>query len=69
MVLYPEVQRKARAEIDMVIGPNRLPDHNDRESLPYINALVKETLRWQPVTPLGMHYYQSQHVINLKIEN
>ena len=53
MALYPEVQKKAQAEIDAVVGPNRLPDFHDRPSLPYINAVVKESLRWNLVTPLG----------------
>ena len=53
MALYPEVQKKAQAEIDAVIGPNRLPDFHDRPSLPYINAVVKESSRWNLVTPLG----------------
>ncbi|TBU61965.1 cytochrome P450 [Dichomitus squalens] len=48
-----EVQRRAQAELDAVVGPNRLPDHNDREALPYINAILKEALRWQNVLPLG----------------
>lgn len=54
MVLYPEVQQKAQEEIDHVLGPNQLPDFSDRSSLPYIEAIVNETLRWQPVVPLGM---------------
>ncbi|OBZ67591.1 O-methylsterigmatocystin oxidoreductase [Grifola frondosa] len=54
MVSHPEVQRKARAELDLVVGPNRLPDFGDRDSLPYINAVVKESLRWQNVVPLGI---------------
>ena len=53
MALHPEVQRKAQAEIDAVVGPNRLPDFQDRPSLPYINAVVKESSRWNLVTPLG----------------
>ena len=53
MALYPEVQKKAQAEIDAVIGPNRLPDFHDRPSLPYINAVVKESLRWNLVLPFG----------------
>ena len=53
MALYPEVQAKARSEIDQVIGTNRLPSYKDRDSLPYLNALVKEVLRWNPVAPLG----------------
>ena len=53
MTLYPEVQKKAQAEIDAVVGPNRLPDFEDRPSLPYINSIVKESLRWHLVAPLG----------------
>ena len=53
MALYPEVQKKAQAEIDTVIGPNRLPDFHDRPSLPYINAVVKESTRWNLAAPLG----------------
>ena len=52
MLLYPDVQKKAQAELDRVVGNDRLPNFNDRERLPYIDALVKETLRWNPVVPL-----------------
>ena len=51
MALYPEVQKKAQSEI--VVGPNRLPDFHDRPSLPYINAVVKESSRWNIVLPVG----------------
>ena len=53
MALYPEVQKKAQAEIDAVVGQNRLPDFHDRPSLPYINAVVKESSRWNLVLPFG----------------
>ena len=53
MVLNPEVQRKAQEEIDRVIGDGHLPSFSDRENLPYVNALVKETLRFFPVVPMG----------------
>ena len=49
----PEVQRKARAEIDSIVGLDRLPTVSDRESLPYVHAVVKEINRWHSVTPLG----------------
>ena len=54
MALYPEVQKKAQEELDNVIGNDRLPEFSDRDSLPYINAVVKELLRWNPVLPLGI---------------
>jgi cytochrome P450 len=53
MVLYPDVQRKAREELYKVVGRSRIPNFNDRERLPYIEALLNEVLRWNPVAPLG----------------
>ncbi|KAA1474623.1 cytochrome P450 [Dentipellis sp. KUC8613] len=53
MTLHPEAQRKSQAEIDAVIGNDRLPSIQDRENLPYVNAVLKEVMRWNPVAPLG----------------
>ncbi|KAG2360788.1 cytochrome P450 [Suillus spraguei] len=53
MTLFPDVQKKAQAEIDAVVGPDRLPSFADRDSLPYIEALVKEVMRWNVVFPTG----------------
>ncbi|KAG1847833.1 cytochrome P450 [Suillus subalutaceus] len=53
MTLFPDVQKKAQAEIDAVVGPDRLPTFADRDSLPYTEALVKEVLRWNVVVPTG----------------
>lgn len=53
MVLYPEAQAKAHAEIDRVVGKDRLPGFDDRPALPYVEAILRETLRWHPVFPLG----------------
>ena len=53
MANYPEVQARAQAELDTVIGPDRLAEFSDRPDLPYVNAIISELLRWQPVTPLG----------------
>ena len=55
MVLYPEVQGKAQAEIDRVLDTGRLPSFSDYSSLPYIEAIVKELLRWNPVAPLSVY--------------
>ncbi|EIT81129.1 cytochrome protein [Aspergillus oryzae 3.042] len=54
MALYPHVQRKAQEEIDRVVGATRLPGFEDRENLPYIDALLKEALRWHPIVPMGV---------------
>ena len=53
MLVYPDVQRKAQEEIDRVIGDGQLPGFDDRDDLPYVDALVKEVLRWHPVGPLA----------------
>lgn len=45
MILYPDVQKAAQSEIDRVIGPDRLPELIDRESLPYVTAAMREGLR------------------------
>ena len=42
MAMYPQVQAKAQAELDAVVGSQRLPNFEDREALPYIVATVKE---------------------------
>nr|BED43018.1 cytochrome P450 monooxygenase [Trametes versicolor] len=56
MVTHPGVQRKAQQELDAVVGSNRLPEFSDRDSLPYINAVVKEVIRWHSVVPLGVSH-------------
>ncbi|GJJ06166.1 hypothetical protein Clacol_000355 [Clathrus columnatus] len=63
MTLYPEVQRKAQEELDSLIGLERLPCVADRPSLPYVEAVLKEVLRWVPVVPIGVPHRASQHDI------
>ncbi len=45
MVLHPDVYRKAQAEVDKVIGSDRLPDYEDRENMPYLEAILMEMFR------------------------
>jgi cytochrome P450 len=56
MTLHPEVVKKAQAEIDAVVGNDRLPTFADRKNLPYIDALTKEVLRWNSVVPSGERF-------------
>ncbi|RPD81420.1 cytochrome P450 [Lentinus tigrinus ALCF2SS1-7] len=60
MILHPEVQARAQAEIDAVVGRDRAPTFADRDRLPYIRACVRETLRWRTVGPLGVPRATSQ---------
>ncbi|KAF5012218.1 hypothetical protein FDECE_1734 [Fusarium decemcellulare] len=62
MLLFPNVQKKAQEEIYNVIGTNRLPRFEDRDSLPYVDALVRETHRWIPVAPLGLTHVVDDNI-------
>lgn len=53
MVCYPEIQKKAQEELDRVVGHGQLPEFGDRESLPYLSAIIKEIYRWRPTVPAG----------------
>ncbi|KAJ7252570.1 cytochrome P450 [Mycena rebaudengoi] len=54
MLANPDVQKRAQEEIDAVVSEGHLPSFDDEESLPYVSAIVKEVLRWKPVTPIGV---------------
>lgn len=55
MAMFPEAMKAAQKELDAVVGTHRLPDFSDRPSLPYINALIKECMRWQGIANLGKY--------------
>jgi cytochrome P450 len=53
MVLHPDAQRAAQAELDIVLGrEQRLPMLADRAKLPYLTALLKEVHRYHPCQEL-----------------
>ena len=54
MMIYPDVQKRGQAELDSVIGRERLPTFDDRPRLPFVDAVYKEVLRWHPVAPVGV---------------
>ncbi|EKM54962.1 uncharacterized protein PHACADRAFT_255217 [Phanerochaete carnosa HHB-10118-sp] len=59
MTLYPDVQKEAQREIDSVCR-GRLPDFSDYDALPYVHAIVKEILRWNPAVPLNIVHASAQ---------
>ncbi len=59
MLAHPEVQVRAHAELDEVVGCARPPTFADLPSLPYIRAMVKEALRWSPTTLFGIPHASS----------
>ena len=53
MSLYPDVQARAQEEIDRVVGKDRLPNGADRVNLKYVDSVMREVMRLNPVAPLG----------------
>ena len=54
MAMFPDVQRAAQAELDRIVGQDRLPEYDDLEHMPYIRAVSMEVMRWLPVLPLSI---------------
>lgn len=49
---HPEALKKLQGEIDNIVGLNRLVEESDVPNLPYLHAVIKETLRLHPSLPL-----------------
>ncbi|KAJ6520766.1 cytochrome P450 [Mycena vulgaris] len=63
MLDNPDAQIRAQEEIDSVISTGQLPDFADEKALPYVTAIVKETLRWWPVAPIGIPHFVAEENI------
>lgn len=62
LVRYPRVQKKLQEELDSVIGRDRIMSETDFQNLPYLLAVVKESLRLHPATPLMLPHKASASV-------
>lgn len=62
-LLFPEVVERAHDEIDRVVGSNRLPTFDDRKNLPYVDAIIKEAWRWNPVGPMGLTHKAEEDIV------
>lgn len=60
MVHHPEWLKKLQAQLDKVVGDSRLPEFDDMPNLPLVRAIVKETLRWRPVTAGGLPHMSTK---------
>ncbi|KAF8898066.1 cytochrome P450 [Gymnopilus junonius] len=60
MILNPQIQAKAQAELDAVVGKDRLPTLADKPNLPYIRSIMAEVFRWSPAIPLGIPHATSE---------
>ena len=61
MSQHPDIQAKAQSILDeAILSQGRLPDFTDYKKLPYIEALVREVLRWRPVAPVSLPHAVTQ---------
>nr|OQO28664.1 hypothetical protein B0A51_04775 [Rachicladosporium sp. CCFEE 5018] len=50
----PVWQERLHEEVDRIATDERMPDFDDLSDLPVVRAIVKEVLRWRPVTAGGV---------------
>ncbi|KAJ7091816.1 cytochrome P450 [Mycena epipterygia] len=66
-ILYPQWIPRGQREIDAIVGEDRLPSFKDRPRLPYVEAIVRETLRWRPAARFGVpHQSIADDVVEYK---
>ena len=58
LATHPHILDKCQAEVDSVVGPDRLPTYDDE--LPYIKATVRELFRWRPVGPTAIPHASTE---------
>ncbi|KAJ5400901.1 hypothetical protein N7465_011390 [Penicillium sp. CMV-2018d] len=63
LVMFPDVVKRAQEEIDRVVGWDRLPNFDDRVNLPYVDGIIKEAWRWNPVGPMGLAHKSEEDII------
>ncbi|KAK7043902.1 hypothetical protein VNI00_008068 [Paramarasmius palmivorus] len=54
LATHPHVLARCQAEVDSVVGSERLPTYDDEPRLPYIKATIRELFRWRPVGPTAI---------------
>ncbi|CAA7391704.1 unnamed protein product [Spirodela intermedia] len=60
MMEKPEVMRKVQEELDAVVGKDAAVEESHLPRLPYLDAVVKETLRLHPALPLMVPHSPSE---------
>ncbi|EJD37712.1 cytochrome P450 [Auricularia subglabra TFB-10046 SS5] len=60
MALHPDIQTRAQRDVDLVTGGERLPTIADRDQLPYLDAIIKELLRWHSIVNLALPHVATE---------
>ncbi|KAL0174577.1 hypothetical protein M9458_030545, partial [Cirrhinus mrigala] len=54
MMKHPDVQERVQQEIDEVVGQDRWPSVEDRQNLPYTDAVIHEVQRHMDIAPIAV---------------
>lgn len=52
MALHPDIQKKGQEAVDEALGGERLPTFADFGTIPYVDAIINEVLRWKPAVTI-----------------
>jgi len=63
MTNHPEMQARLHEELDRVIGRDRLPNVDDLANLPFLDAIVLETMRHYPAAPFGVTHLANEDMV------
>ncbi|URE38542.1 Cytochrome P450 [Musa troglodytarum] len=61
LLKHPEVLEKATEELDRVVGRERWVEEKEVHRLPYVESIVKETMRMHPVAPMLVPRLSREH--------
>uniref|UniRef100_A0A8C8IBI1 Uncharacterized protein n=1 Tax=Oncorhynchus tshawytscha TaxID=74940 RepID=A0A8C8IBI1_ONCTS len=62
LIKFPNIQVHMQQEIDTVIGRQRIPQMEDRKSLPFTDAVIHEVQRFLDIVPFNIPYYATKNI-------
>ncbi|GLB41043.1 putative monooxygenase activity [Lyophyllum shimeji] len=62
-MIHPQWIKTAQAQLDAVVGQDRLPDFSDRDKMPYVEAVCREVLRWRPAARFAIPHKTTEEDI------